>query len=62
MVAVLAALEAQDAAKKAGAEIERLKLELKSAMEESAIAALEASRLKRELEAYGPREEFDEEF
>lgn len=62
MVAVLAALEAQDAAKKAGAEIERLKLELKSALEESAIAALEVSRLGRELEIYKPREEFDEEF
>ena len=63
MVAVLAALEAQDAAKKAGAEIERLKLQLKSAMEESAIAALEVQRLERELEKLSPNEEyFEEEF
>ena len=49
--------------KKAGAEIERLKLQLKSAMEESAIAALEVQRLERELEKLSPNEEyFDEEF
>ncbi len=67
MVAVLAALEAQDAAKKAGAEIERLRLQLKSAMEESAIAALEVSRLERELEKLRPQnddffDDDDEEF
>lgn len=50
MVAVLAALDAYDHAKKANGEIERLKLELKSAMEQSAIAALEVRRLERELE------------
>ena len=62
MVAVLAALEAHDAAKKSGAEIEELKLKLKSAMEESAIAALEVNRLKRELEIYQPNTDLDEEF
>lgn len=52
MVAVVAALDAYDHAKKANHEIERLKLELKSAMEESAISRLEASRLERELKKY----------
>lgn len=59
MVAVLAALEAQDAAKKAGGEIERLKLELKGALEESAIAALEVSRLTREIELLKPQQNED---
>ena len=49
MVAVLAALDAYDNAKKANAEIDRLKLELKSAMELAACANLEAQRLRRNL-------------
>lgn len=52
MVAVVAALAAVDIAKKANNEIEKLRLELKSAMEESAISRLEANRLERELKRY----------
>lgn len=52
MVAVLAALDAYDYAKKANNQIEKLKLELKSAMEQSAISRLEANRLERELIKY----------
>ena len=52
MVAVVAALDAYDHAKKANNEIERLRLELKSAMEESAISRLETNRLQRELSRY----------
>lgn len=57
MVAVVAALDAYDHAKKANNEIERLRLELKSAMEQTAIANLEANRLKRELSKYTGEED-----
>ncbi len=52
MVAVLAALDAYDHAKKANNEIEHLRLEVKSALEQAAIAKLEADRLQRELDKY----------
>lgn len=50
MVAVLAALDFCDESKKATAECESLKLELKRAVEEAACVRLEADEARREIE------------
>lgn len=50
MVAVLAALESYDAAKKQAIENEKLRLEIKGLLEETAIAKLEADRATKKLE------------
>lgn len=50
MVAVLAALEAYDAAKKQVIENDKLRLEIKGLLEETACAKLEADRATRKLE------------
>lgn len=63
MVAVLAALEAYDAAKKQAIENEKLRLEIKTLLEESACARLEADRAKRKLqEILGSDEDEDAQY
>ena len=51
MVAVLAALEAYDAARKQEAENDRLQLEMKRLLEEAACARMQADEAQRELDA-----------
>ncbi|HHW45502.1 MAG TPA: cell division protein ZapA [Clostridiales bacterium] len=53
MVAMLAALEFCDEAKKAQQEIEQLRLQHKSTLEELACSRLEADEAKREIERLG---------
>lgn len=53
MVAILAALEFCDEAKKAQQEAEQLRLQHKSSLEELACARLEADEAKREIERLG---------
>ncbi|MEG1886997.1 MAG: cell division protein ZapA [Oscillospiraceae bacterium] len=50
MVAVVAALEFCDDAKKASTECDKVKIELKRAVEEAACARLEADEARREIE------------
>lgn len=50
MVAVIAALEAYDEARKAQAENEKLRLEMKQLLEESAMAKMSASAANRRIE------------